>query len=388
VLLPLVLLIPAIAFVLIAAFGVHPGWCQFHWGLQIILLTRRLEWPLVSLSILLCLILISQVVAGKTRAWWLLGLAPVLAILAHHFSPSAAETFRVNTDPTFITPDQATFLSPDDWVVGLTDSDGPVAYPYACLYSYPLVIQTQQEKPIVLIWSAFANRALAIHIDRSIKPRDLQIVSIPANTLLIYNTRLGQFISGMTGLTPKNEIPQGFQDSLPVTKTTWHRWLTEHPDTRVLYPPDPDLSAAPTRPLLPAFPTPATALPRNTSVALICATQPSAIPDNTIDSTPRNYSAPPLLVLRDPQTAAAKAYVRQTDEDLFPKFLPDLSHKHLPAIMFDEDSHSFWTPNAQAIAGPLKGQHLTPVPIDDEVDYNSAKFWYPTLPILSPTSAQ
>ncbi len=382
VFLPLALLIPAVIAVLIVAFGVHPGWCQFHFGLQLILLTRRLEWPLVAVSIILCLILIALVVAGRTRSWWLLGLAPVLALLAHHFSPDSAQTFRVNTDPVFVSADN--FTADDDWVVGLIDSDGPIAYPYRFLYSRPLVIQTQQDKPLVLIWSAFANRALAIRIDRSIKPRDLQIVSIPANTLLIYNTRLGQFISGMTGLTPRGEKPAGFGQSIPTVKTTWKRCALDHPQTRVLYPPDADVAGAPTRPLLTAYPTPDAVFPKNTPVALICTTQTSAVPDDQIGAAPKNFSDPPLLILRDPATGSARVFLRQVDEDLFPQFIPDRAHKHAPAIMIDMDSRSFWTADGHAIAGPLKGKSLTPVDVDDRVDFNSAKFWFPTLPLLSP----
>jgi len=129
---------------------------------------------------------------------------------------------------------------------------------------------------------------------------------------------------------------------------------------------------------------PATGLPKNTTVALIGANPPRAVPDSLIDAVPKNFSDPPLLVLRDPATGAVRAFSRQTDTDLFPIFEPDRTGKHPPATMIDRDSGSFWTADGRAIAGPLSGQQLTPLQVDDRVNYDAARFWYADLPVLSP----
>src|SRR5438876_309238 len=68
VLLPLLLLIIAALAATIVAYGTHPTFGQFSHGLSLILFTRQYQWPLIVLSILLCLILIALVVAGKRRA--------------------------------------------------------------------------------------------------------------------------------------------------------------------------------------------------------------------------------------------------------------------------------------------------------------------------------
>ena len=54
--------------------------------MMIITLARRLQWPLIVLSMMACLGLIGLVITAKRRAWWLIGLAPVLALFAHRFA--------------------------------------------------------------------------------------------------------------------------------------------------------------------------------------------------------------------------------------------------------------------------------------------------------------
>ena len=123
--------------------------------------------------------------------------------------------FFVNAQPTFISARGATFLMDDDWVVGLTNEGDPTAYPFSVLYPAPLVVQADQFTPMLLMWSPFANRAVAVKIDRSIKARELEILSMPANTLLVYNARIGQFINGVTGKTPAGQKPDGFVGKFP-----------------------------------------------------------------------------------------------------------------------------------------------------------------------------
>src|SRR5271155_4920657 len=49
-----------------------------------------------TIKIVACLALIVLVVAGKKRAWWLVGLAPIVALLAHRFALDPNNAFAVN----------------------------------------------------------------------------------------------------------------------------------------------------------------------------------------------------------------------------------------------------------------------------------------------------
>src|SRR5437763_1197041 len=79
----------------VAAYGTSASWAQYPHGLDLILWSRRLEWPLVTIAILLCLGLIALVIAGKRRAWWLIGLGPILALFAHRFVTDPAGAFSI-----------------------------------------------------------------------------------------------------------------------------------------------------------------------------------------------------------------------------------------------------------------------------------------------------
>ncbi|MGA2583946.1 MAG: DUF3179 domain-containing (seleno)protein [Tepidisphaeraceae bacterium] len=381
---PLIVLILAVLAAGFLAYGVHPFWAQFPHGFRMILLARRLQFPLTALVILLCVVLILMVISGKKRAWWLVGLGPILALLAHHFMLDPNSVFLVNQQPTFVSADLASFVSDDDWVVGIVEDGQATAYPYAALYPAPLVAQMRELEPMLLMWSPFANRALAVHVDRSIKPEELQVVSMPANTLLVYNSRIGQFINGVTGLTPGGEQPTGFGSEIPTIKTTWAQWRSMHPQTRVLVPPLQG-AMAPTEPVLPAFPMPPS--PESGSsgtVTLIESSPPCAIPDDAIGPDPINLANGDqrLLVLRDAASGLVHVYDRQVDVDLFPTFRPHRFAKFPQAVMIDSDSGGPWTIEGRALDGPLKDKRLKPMPVDDQVYLGVLRVWYPDIKIL------
>jgi len=373
----------------VVAYGVHPDWARWHHGLQLILLTRRLQWPLLSVTILLCIALIVWMIIGRRRPWWLVGLAPVLALLAHRFAIDPDNAFLIDDRPQFVSPDAAPFVADDDWVVGVMDQDDALAYPYALLYRAPLVVQSAQESPMLLMWSAFANRALAMRIDRSIKARDLEIISMPANALLIYNTRLGQFINGLTGRTMDGQKPAGFGTSIPTIKTTWKRWRALHPQTRVLASTAADDRGAPTQPLLPFYPMPSNTggLPIQATVALVATNPPVAVLDSDVAQRPTNFSDPSILVIRQRSTGSALAFDRQADNDLFPSFAAAASRKFPQAAMIDSDSATLWTADGRAIDGPLKGKRLVEIPTDDQLYFSVMRAWYPDLRVLTPLPA-
>jgi hypothetical protein len=389
VILPIVVLVFAAAGAALLAYGIDPNWVQYHHGFQLILLTRRFEGPLVALTLAACIALFAITVAGKRRAWWLVGLAPVLALLAHRFAISSNEAFLVNAQPAFVTADRADFLKPNDWIVGLIDGPDPVAFPYASLYPRPLVVRSEEAEPMLLLWSPFANSATAFRIDRSIRPNELEVVAMPGNVMLAYNSRLGQFINGLTGKTPDGHDPTGIGAPIPTIKTTWQRWLAAHPTTLVMLPPA-GAGQSPSQPVMPYFPMPPHSADvlnnaaSDTTIALIRSDPPIAILDSDLDSVPANFTDPDIVLLRNPRTGAMAAFHRRVDEDLTPQFFPKAFRKLPRAIMTDTDSGSAWTADGHAIDGPLKGKALEPVPIEDGVYLNVARAWYANLKILTP----
>ena len=142
--------------------------------------------------------------------------------------------------------------------------------------------------------------------------------------------------------------------------------------------------------VLPYFPMPrdSTHLPPETTIALIRGPTPVAIADSDLPAGPVNFSDPPIVVLRDPLTAALTAFDRHIDEDLVPTFSAKRFRKFPLATMTDSDSGSAWTAGGRAIDGAAKPKKLQPVQIEDQVYYRVARFWYGNLPLTAPMPAK
>ncbi len=378
------------------AYGTSPAWIQYPHGLEIIVWFRRLQWPLVTLSLIACIGLIALVISGRRRAWWLIALAPVLTLFAHRFAtgPEAARML-VAENPVFAVADQAG-ISDDDWIVGITFGDSNFAYPYSALFSNPVVFQADHEKRFILMWSAYANRALAMPISQEFKPRDLEVVSTPANALLLYDSRRGQFINGLTGQTIQRAMPQGFIKSLPIatSKMTFGQWRELHPDTLVWQRANKAGEPAPHQPLMPAWPMPPQGLERPASarIAIVGAASPMAFDSSALTSTPVNVKADdvPILLFRSPETGAICAFDRRLMDrqgklDLILHFDANRHHKKFPlAFLIEAGSNTGWSDDGLCIEATgdvkaMKGRRMNRVAIDDDLPWGVMKFWYPDL---------
>jgi hypothetical protein len=387
--LPTVLLFFATLFAAVMAYGTRPSWAQYEHGFDFILLARRLQWPLVVLSLGLCLGVFALVVSGKRRAWWLVGLGPVLALFVHRCATDPSNRFVPVEDPKFVAADEAKFIGDADWVVGLQFGDTHYAYPYGVLFDTPVVIHAEHDQRLAVMWSAYANRALAVRIGRDLRATDLEVVSTPANAMLLYNTRIGQFINVVTGQTPKGDRPDQFRDEVAVTKTTWGAWRSRHPEAKVLTPVSADYTEAPRSPIRPTYPMPRKpgepALAQPLSVAVIHTKQPVALRGEQITLAPLNLTAheTPLLVFRDPATGEIRAFERRID-DLRPRFHANTDKARKKAAFVDADTTAGWDLGGRVVDGPpgMRGKRLTPVAVEDGLYWEVLKHWEPSMQLI------
>ena len=394
---PLLLLVLAVLTAGVAAYGTNAVWAQFPHGIAVIIWSRRLEWPLVTLCLILCLILLALIVSGKRRAWWLIGLGPVLALFVHRFVTDPSGGMTVLDNPTFASAAEASDVGDNDYVVGLQFGDWAYAYPYATLFEDPVVIQSDHEKRLMLMWSPFANRAVAQAINREIKARDLEIVSMPANALLLYNRANGQFINGLKGQLPGGAKPIGFGNPVVVSTMTWRQWRELNPQTKVMRgdgrhtnSPQPP----PSEPILPLNPMPPAILdyPAHSAIVLIGTTQPAAVKSEQVGPEPMRLQVDgqPVFVFREAPGMPVKAfscYVKKME--LFPRFRLDREHKYKGAIFIDSDTNSGWSASGVWVGGlkeyrkELQGTRLAPVPVQDHLYWGVMKFWYPDLKLVA-----
>lgn len=376
----------------VVAYGTHPLWAQYPHGLDVILLSRQLQWPALFMSLAAAIAVVALVIAGRQRAWWLIGLAPVLALFGHRFATDPTSGMAAVEDPTFVPAAQATFVADDDFVVGLTFGDKTYAYPYAALYSTPAVIHAQHDKRILVLWSPTANRAVATTIRRDLRARHLDIVSTPANALLVYDTARGQFLNGLTGRTVRGEKPPAFVAPVPTAKMTWGQWRAEHPETLVMVPTGRLAARAPRQPLLPACPLPkglaTPERPIDLPVVVLGTIEPAAVAAHELHGAPVNLTADgsPVMTFRDPRTKGVRGFARKVD-DLSPRFKlnADVTRAGKGAHLVDLDTNTAWSAGGVAVDAKkqFRGKRLSPVVAEDGLYWGVMKYWYPKLELAA-----
>jgi hypothetical protein len=215
-----------------------------------------------------------------------------------------------------------------------------------------------------------------------VKARDLDVVCDPADTLLLYNGRTGQFIVGLSGQTTGGQPPAGVERALPSTKQTWKQWRTAHPETRVLAAP----ARGPTTPLSPHLATSNAKLPV-TLVAHGNATL--AVRGDDIGASPLNLRVAdvPVVLFRDRATGRVCAFDRRLEADLIPQFkLPrDAKQREKGVAIVDSDTSTGWTARGVAVDGTKewRGKKLAPVDVREDIYLGPAQFWYRDLKVHS-----
>jgi hypothetical protein len=390
VFLPLILLIAATLLAAVVAYGNESSIGSIgHHGLDLILWSRRLEWPLAVAAILLCVVVVALVVSAKRRAWWLLGLLPVLALFSHRFITGPSTHFHAIDDPVMVAGERAGFLAPSDEIVGISRDGVDYAFPFSVLFHDPVVVLSDRAGGLVLLWSPLANRAMAFTAARDLHARDLDIVSQPCDALFVLNTRLGQFINGVTGKTPDGNNPTGFLQPLTATKVTWADWLSRHPKTtQVMFPPNNDWKTSPNQPIAPVYSGPGEhgTLPNHRSVCLVASTQPIAVPSEMVTDQPLNLVSGQTSILLVRLGGVVRAFNRQLPLDLVPRFKPTTDPKHKSVAWVDSDTGSEWSIGGEALEGPkeMLRVRLEPLPVEDDVYLGVMRIWFPTLHEATP----
>ena len=77
--------------------------------------------------------------------------AAVLAAVAV-FAQGASLPYAAVHSPEFISPAAATFMNPDDRVIGVTGGKAPKAYPAGILAQHGLVEDDSPDGPIAVTW--------------------------------------------------------------------------------------------------------------------------------------------------------------------------------------------------------------------------------------------
>lgn len=392
--LPVLLLFTATLAAAFAAYGTSSQWAVIQGGMDVIQWSRRLQWPLVTLAVLCCLTLLVLIIIGKRKPWWLIGFAPVLALFLHLFVTGSNNEMEIADQPPLVPASKTNFVADDEYVVGVKFEDRAIALPYRQLYRYPVVILSERGRRAAVLWSAPANRAVAFQVNHQVLARELDVVSMPANALLVYNRRIGEFINGVTGLTPAGQAPYGFTHRLQTYTMPWWQWRALHPDTSVTS--MPTLSTALSVPAAPHLPMRLSAEDQKMSgerVILLSTTPPIAIRDKDVTPALLNLDIGevPIVIHRQEETGQIKAFERNFAGQAS-HFIANPSPQRTAkgVVMVDLQTNTGWTSAGVAVDGDrqIVGQRLKPYTSFDEGQYYGVlKAWYPQLKLITPEDA-
>lgn len=393
VIVPILLLVAALLCAGFAGYGTDPGVMGWPHGLEVICFARRAQVPAYAVCVLCCLALILLVVSGKRRVWWLIGLAPVLALFAHRFVTSPMRDFRVADNPAMVAVDGAHGVRDEDFVVGVTFGGIPHCYSYGSLFRTPVVVQGVVEQRAILVWNPYANLARAAMVDRDVSARELEVVSMPANALLVYNSRYGEFLNGVTFRQPGGKGGSGVGAMLECETTTFGRWKAGHPGTKVMVAGKNDVAAVP---LAMRYAVPGAegkvvgaGGAGGSPVVLVATTRPAVLSPGDVSDVPVNFVAPdvggdgePVVVFRDRESRRVRAYLRTvgTGEEL--KFGSAGAGAKPGAFMVDNVAGEGWTGSGRPVngaggEGKWKGMKLTPVVVDEGAYWEVVRYWLP-----------
>jgi hypothetical protein len=365
------------------AYGVDPRVAQHFGGLELICLSRRLQWVLVLATVLPCLVLIARVVLGRTRAWWMIGLSVVLAMMFVRFGPGTTKPVRVLDGDAMPTLAEMSLPSEDEFVVGFDFAEHAYALPYRCLLRTPIVQLTDFDRRLLIVASPRANLVSVIEVSRQSRAEDYAFVGSPGNSTLVYNRKNGQFIVGVTARTELDKEPAGVIDVLACYRLTLRQWRRVRPDARLMVPVARDMTypGVPVGPLYPPQ-TRDASLPANTPVILLRSESPVALLAGGEFDAPVHvqHNDQYLALWRD--GPLLRANPRLTNDRTLT--LTRRSERSKTPRLIDEQTQSTWTLTGRCTDGPLAGTQLKAIRVEENVYWGVCKEWWPSLVLVRP----
>lgn len=137
--------------------------------------------------------------------------------------------------PRFLTAAQASFLKPDDRVLGLV-FDGVVrAYPIKILDSHEIVNDRINQQAIVITYCPLCSSGIAFKPEATDGDNTFGVSGLLYNSdMLLYDRDTESLWSQIMGTAISGKLKGKKFLSLVLADTTWAHWLQQHPDTEVL----------------------------------------------------------------------------------------------------------------------------------------------------------
>lgn len=139
------------------------------------------------------------------------------------------------SNPKLIEAGAATFLQPDDRIVGISMAGESRAYPINVLNWHEVVNDEIDGRRFAITFCPLCGTAMAFDARIDGKPTDFGVSGLLYNSnVLLYDRSTESLWSQMLGKSIAGKQVGKTLTPIPISHTTWREWLSENPDTLVL----------------------------------------------------------------------------------------------------------------------------------------------------------
>ncbi|WP_151702323.1 DUF3179 domain-containing protein [Nitrincola alkalilacustris] len=152
----------------------------------------------------------------------------------HHGGPPRDGIPSID-QPRFIAADEASFLQPDDRILGVYLEGIARAYPLAILNWHEVVNDTFGDVPVTVTFCPLCASGMAFAAEIEQERLDFGVSGLLYNSdVLLYDHQSESLWSQIMSQAISGPMKGVQLEFLPTSHTSWDEWRSRHPDTQVL----------------------------------------------------------------------------------------------------------------------------------------------------------
>ena len=139
------------------------------------------------------------------------------------------------TNPELMTASEASYLSPEDRVIGITLSGESRAYPISILNWHEIVNDQIKNQKYAITYCPLCGTGIAFSATVAGQQTEFGVSGLLYNSdVLLYDRNTQSLWSQIMGQAISGKLVGEKLSPIPISHTTWRDWLQRHPDTKVL----------------------------------------------------------------------------------------------------------------------------------------------------------
>jgi len=139
------------------------------------------------------------------------------------------------SDPKLLDASDATYLQPNDRIIGVELDGIARAYPISILNWHEIVNDQINNQPYAVTYCPLCGTGVAFYSKVAGKETEFGVSGLLYNSdVLLYDRNTESLWSQIMGKAVAGILLGEKLNPIPISHTTWRDWLARHPDTRVL----------------------------------------------------------------------------------------------------------------------------------------------------------